>query len=69
MDILIIVKPIALAYEGEGSTQAQGKIALRAAPNYAGLDPSVRFFPVNISDNASSERERNSLQDDSSRCF
>jgi hypothetical protein len=49
MDILIIVKLIALAYKkGEGSSQAQGEIPLRAALNYAWLDPSVRLYAVAI---------------------
>jgi hypothetical protein len=49
MDILIIVKLIALAYKkGEGSSQAQGEIPLRAALNDAWLDPSVRLYAVAI---------------------
>jgi hypothetical protein len=53
LHILLIVKQIALAYKkGEGSTQAQGKIPSRAVPNYAWLDPSLRFVPFNIVRNA-----------------
>jgi len=46
--ILIIVKPIALAYKkGEGSSQTQGTIfTWKKTPNHPWLDPSVRFFPV-----------------------
>gem|GEM_PF-4990588 len=40
---------IALAYKkGEGSTQAQSEIPLRAGLNYAWLDPSVCLYAVAI---------------------